>query len=229
MPNAVENAFALLLGQITIIASSIFFGVPYFLVNASAGAPPIPDHTIFFLAAIFSACAMMIGNIIIGWTATRTMLREFPQYSVRMFVADVMIILCFFAMNNVIMFSFGDALSMQNTATIQKIMAHGISSGTSAITFASLYFLTAIFLSICKRWNYEYYRLMKKDDYRPYETQLTTVIVVLFAISILTIIMPNFLLLQIVCFVVWFGLWLFVNASWVSSNIIPSDPITDKK
>jgi hypothetical protein len=175
-------------------------------------------ETVFYLVFVFAACSMMIINIIIGWTAVRNASKTPDGYTNKMFILELLIVACFFAMNNVIMFSFGGSLAITDTAGVKMVMQNGIDIAHIAITAASLYVLTAVFLVLCKLWNFEFYKVSKKVGFAVYERMLWLIIVLCIALAATSVSLRTQLETQVACFIAWLLAWAYINWHWIASD-----------
>lgn len=219
MPDSIQNAYLILLGQIVLVATSAIFGIPYFLSSHDL-QDKMSGSTIYYLIFIFISCAIMIMNIIIGWTATQEASKNSKNYNNKMFIIDLIIIICFFSMNNIITFSFGDTLSVKNVKTMTNIINSGVELNVIALTSSILYIITAVFLYMCKLWNYEYYRISNTRDTDRYEKVLSISIMVMIVTSIATLVFRNNPYIISLSFVVWVYSWVYVNIDWIKSNFL---------
>ena len=220
MADALENAYLVLLGQIALIATAVFFGVPYFLSLPADERLAANAVTIFYLVFVFCACALMIANIIIGWAALRGATKKPNYYTSKMFVIDLVIIVVFFAMNNVIMFSFGDTLSFQDTDTVASVIEKGVSLVTISYMGSALYFLTAAFLALCKAWNWAYYEVSDVKDVTLYERCMWAVIAYCLFACVVSAMSTQFLMVQIILFALWGACWIFINGHWIVKDFL---------
>lgn len=226
MPDSVQGAYLVLLGQIVLAASAIFFGVPYCFATDTALAIP-KSSTALYLAFVFVACSMMIANILIGWASSRQIIDRKCAYSNKMFVWDLLSIVCFFAMNNIIMLSFGGTFTIDGAPAVKKVLQQGISVGTTAVTSSGLYFLTAAFLLTCKFWNREYYKTIPREDAAAdniYERSMWAVIYYCLLASVVAIIYRENIWIQAYLLVFWIASWIGVNGHWIFRNFKIYEP-----
>jgi hypothetical protein len=228
MPDSIQGAYLVLLGQIALAASAIFFGVPYCFATDSSMLSPDPP-TILYLVFIFAACSLMIANILIGWASARQLVDQKCSYTSKMFIYDLLSIVCFFGMNNVIMLSFGGTFTIDGAPSVKKVLQLGINLPTTAVTACGLYFLTGAFLLTCKFWNYEYYkslgRVQAPQDAR-YERTMWIVIMYSFSASVAAVFWRNSLWIQGYLIFCWIALWVAINGHWILRNLEPHYPPT---
>jgi hypothetical protein len=219
MNGALEYAHLVLLGQIALIASAIAFGVPYFYSLPSHSGIRFTDVAVFYLVFVLSSCVMFIVNLIIGWTAVRDSARNPDDlYDNRLFILDILIVVVFFMMNNVIMFSFGDTLSLLNVSTIKHVISEPLSLHTVAYTAAALYLLTAVFLLLCKGWNKIAYIQAGVEGSETYELLLWLIIGIDLIACLMAVVEQDHLGSQIMFFIYWLGGWVYINSHWLAMD-----------
>lgn len=214
MAEALENAYLVLLGQIALVLSAIVFGVPFFF--AGSGPPHFyQPTTILFLVFASAASVMMVANIIIGWAALRGSMENKEHYTIRMFIVDILIVLTFFFMNNAILFSFGGTLSLDKVSNLKTLLDQGVPLRTVSFLAASLYFLTAIFLLLCKAWNRLYCQASGKPPGKRYEQWLWVIIAAAAASGIVALFKADSFITQAILLPIWLFGWIYINGHWL--------------
>lgn len=224
MSDTVPNAFLLLLGQIGIFVVSLFFSLPLAILSGSVDVEVISISTWAFLYVVAVASVMMVANIMIGWNAVRyarqTMQEKKTTYSSRLFVADLLVIFVFFAMNNVIVFAVGVGLSAFDPSVFSATVMSGIPIHTTSMTLGVLMLLSAFYLYICKIWNKEFYFKTSTDNSAGYEKKLAHVIVIQLLLSLVVLLTPSATVGHFIICSAWLLSWLFVNFEWVSAGFV---------
>ena len=180
----------------------------------------LSSGTVFYLAFVFFACSLMLINIVIGWAAARTSSVQGASYTNKMFVTDLLILICFFAMNNIIMFSFGGTFSVSDTLSVKSVLSEGVKLSDLRITASALYFLSAVFLGLCKIWNSEFYRLSgKQEGVQLYERLMWLIILLFFTISIVVLFADSMAIL-VGTLIIWVFGWGYINLHWIFGGLM---------
>lgn len=214
MTSAIENAYLLLLAQIALITSTVLFSVPKIIYHHDDSFE-IGKNEWLFLVAISIISIMMIANLIIGWASLRDILKNDLPYNLQMFMLDLVIVVVLFSMNNVLMFSFKGEISLQSNDIVVDTLVARVPLKNSSIMIGFISLLTGLFLYLCKRWNYHYYKLKEIEQSKKYETKLSIVIGFVLFLSAIGFILNHIYWLQIVVLSSLIVSWVYINYEWL--------------
>jgi Kef-type K+ transport system membrane component KefB len=182
------------------------------------GVAQLDFFSVFFAGFILASCLLTAASILVGWVSIKTSLRQFSDYDDRLFVINVLGILCLFMINNVIMFSFGATYSISSfTSFVLPTQLRADVNVTSTMA-ASVYLLNALYLLLCKLWNVRYYTLRKSEGDRRYERLLSFIILVQLscAFSALLIRVPSAMSATLAVYIVS---WVGVHWRWIVTEL----------
>jgi hypothetical protein len=218
IPTAVENAYILLLGQTTLTISRISAHLLALKITGSYSS-----EDIFSDIFLLSVSIMMAVNILSGWMSCRDVVSRFNEYSNSLLTIDIVFLLVFFMMNNVLQFS----LPASSSGLSASAANNAASAGEIAIRIYSpaiIYLLSVLVAILYLSWNKVFRGIATGEGLaKKVETQLNLrshnrflcfSLLLQSILTLLAVIYPAETAVKFICLAFWVVIWLWLNAAW---------------
>jgi hypothetical protein len=223
IPTAVENAYILLLGQVTLIISRAFM---YLLPAYLSKNQNLKVDDIFTAIMLISVSLMMAVNILSGWMSCRDVLSRFSEYSNGLLTIDILFLLVFFMMNNIISVDASNILksSISVGVSVTENSSPHLEAAIHAYAPFMIYVLSIIVCLLYLWWNIKFMRLANESGQeKDAESQLNisshnrflcfATLIQLF-LALISLVLPTEGSVRMICLAVWVIVWGWLNFAW---------------
>lgn len=224
VPQALEAAYLAVIGQISFVFSKILFEL--FLIYVRGGGVQASPEAVFIVIIVVAVPFVLIVNILSGWLSTRATFAEFSEYPNSLFLLDMVMIVIFFVLNNVVTFSVlqtgtSDYLSdLLTSPNPPKNMV--LDSEIAQIIPPFVYLCTGLICVLYIFWNYYHGKERSRiaAGFSPNPKMLAHNRFLIFSAAIHAILFGIALLVrqlvaEYVCLVFWIGIWIWLNGAWI--------------
>jgi len=236
VPLSLETAYLLIIGQISFVYSKILF--EFLSIYVSGTSVSFPPETIFVVCVVLVVPFILIVNILSGWLSTRETFAEFSEYPNSLFTLDMLMIIIFFILNNVVTFSI---LQSGNGDYLASLLSTGHATGqpTGAALTTEIAQIVPPFVYLCSGlicvlyilWNLKHQKERNRLDHKAKQNpdMLSHNRFLLFALFLHVLLLVLSLtkmgiVVEFICLGFWTLTWLWLNGAWIVTS-----PLVSKK
>jgi hypothetical protein len=237
IPTAVENAYILLLGQVTLVISQTT--IYLFAAIFDEGNKPVAIDQVFTAALLISVSVMMAANILLGWMSCRDVLSKYSEYSNRLLTVDILFLLVFFMMNNVLSFDASFMLKSSGSINFPLLQVPTyLERGVHTYAPFLIYCLSIVVSLLYIWWNSTFGRLADEaGEGDRVEAQLKlkfhnlilcVAVFVQAGLAIMSLLYPAEQVARRMCLAFWIMLWIAMNGVWLMTTPTTSKHLAKK-
>ena len=238
VPQSIEAAYLVILGQVALLLSRVVFEVLSFLSIGNTLSLDLEAVAIIVIAVLFPL--ILLINVTSCWLTTRSTFDEFSEYPNSLFAWDVVMIVLFFTTTNLVSLAFLSGTNSQdfwayllnggadqNNTQIAELYAQVV-----GVVPLAVFFLCGLICLTYRAWNTRYVKEKSRilndqnsdANFDKFNTILTAAFFfqMFFAIASIWLNDPGFLLAGVG---VWSLFWGWLNITWLLDS--PLSPKND--